>query len=119
MKRMGGIFVLILVLVLPCFAFGGRDKVDAAKFRSVTVVGQIGVYGNEPHTWLGFVDQKGVEYALDAPADILEQLRNMQGFILEVTGKLDEMPKGQPVGLQVLSGGTIHVEEFKTHPLES
>lgn len=118
MKRMVGI-VIMCVLMLPLLAFGGRDKVEAVKIQPVTVVGQIGVYGNEPHTWLGFVDQKGVEYALDATADTLQELRKLQGIILEITGKLDAVSAGQPVGFQALSGGTLYVEEFKPHTSES
>ena len=117
MKRIVGI--LMFVLILPSFALGGRDKVESAQLLPVTVVGQIGVYGNEPNTWLGFVDQKGVEYALDATADMLQELRGMQGLILEITGELDAIPEGQPEGFQALSGGTLHVQEFKPHPSES
>lgn len=119
MRRMVGIMIFMCVLVLPVLAFGGRDKAEAAKSRQVTVVGQIGVYGNEPHTWLGFVDQKGVEYALDATTDVLQELRRLQGVILELTGELDAIPEGQPVGFQALSGGTLHVEEFKPYVSES
>lgn len=118
MKKMVGV-VIMCVLLLPLFAFGRRDKVEAVQLQQVTVVGQIGVYGNEPHTWLGFVDQKGVEYALDATADMLQELRGMQGLILEITGKLDAIPEGQPAGFQALSGGTLHVQEFKPHASKS
>ena len=52
MKKMVGV-VIMCVLLLPLFAFGRRDRVEAAQLQQVTVVGQIGVYGNEPHTWLG------------------------------------------------------------------
>lgn len=115
MKGMVGLFVLTLALALPGFAFGGRDKAEPADSQLVTVVGQIGVYGNEPHVWLGFVDQKGVEYALDAPAGTLQELRGMQGIILEITGKLEKTSEGQPVGFQALSGGTLHVEQYKPY----
>lgn len=118
MKRMVGV-VIMCVLMLPLLAFGGREKTETVQLQQVTVVGQIGVYGNEPHTWLGFVDQQGVEYALDATADVLQELQKMQGLILEITGELDAIPEGQPVGFQALSGGTLHVEEFKPHTSKS
>ena len=66
MKLFCSLTVVFLVLSLSLFSFSGRNKVESAKLEPITVVGQIGVYGNEPHTWLGFVDDKGVEYGLEA-----------------------------------------------------
>lgn len=105
------------ILTLGCimgsfFAFSGRDKVEASVVQPVTLVGQIGVYGNEPHTWLGFVDQKGVEYALDATPEMIKDLRSLQGVLLEISGFLETVPEDQLLGYQILSGGTIEVEEF-------
>lgn len=97
------------------FAFSGRDKMESATMQPIKVVGQIGVYGNEPHTWLGFVDQKGVEYALDTTPEMQKELRNLQGVLLELSGFLEPVPEGQPVGFQALSGGTIELEEYSVY----
>lgn len=114
MKLFFSITVVLAIFSFSLFAFSGRNKVESAKLESVTVVGQIGVYGNEPHTWLGFVDNKGVEYGLEASGKDLKELRNLQGILLELSGLLEPVPEGQPVGYQTLSGGKIHVEKY--HP---
>ncbi len=114
MKLFCSLTVVFVALSLSLFSFSGRDKVESAKLEPVTVVGQIGVYGNEPRTWLGFVDNKGVEYGLEASEADLNELRNLQGILLEISGLLEPVPEGQPAGFQTLSGGKIHVEKY--HP---
>ena len=115
MKLFCSLTVVFVVLSFSLFSFSGRNKVESAKLEPITVVGQIGVYGNEPHTWLGFVDNKGVEYGLEASEADLEELRNLQGILLEISGLLEPVPEGQPVGFQTLSGGKIQVEKYQPY----
>ena len=110
-----GFCFLILSLCLPGFTFSGRDKVESADVQPVEVVGLIGVYGNEPNTWLGFIDTQGVEYALDATPQMLRELRNLQGILVKLTGFLKTVPEGQFAGFQTLSGGTIEIVEYTVH----
>ena len=115
MKRLFIMFFTLGCIMSSLFAFSGRDKVETAALQPVKVVGQVGVYGNEPHTWLGFVDQGGGEYALDATPEVLKELRNLQGVLLEISGFLEPVPEGQPVGFQTLSGETIRIEEYSVY----
>lgn len=115
MKAFFIITALLALLSFSLFAFSGRDKVESVKLEQVTVVGQVGVYGNEPHTWLGFVDNKGVEYGLEASSADLAELRKFQGYLLEVTGLLEPAREGDFVVFQSLSGGKIYVEKYKIH----
>ncbi len=115
MKLFFSVVVVLAVFSFSLFSFGGRDKLESVKLQPITVVGQIGVYGNEPHTWLGFVDNKGVEYGLEASEEDLKELRNLQGILLELSGLLEPVPEGQPVGYQTFSGGKIHVEKYRPY----
>lgn len=115
MTKIVGFCFLILSLCLPGFTFSGRDKVESADVQPVEVVGLIGVYGNEPNTWLGFIDTQGVEYALDATPQMLRELRNLQGILVKLTGFLKTVPEGQFAGFQTLSGGTIEIVEYTVH----
>lgn len=112
MKKFFVVLFTLGCIIGSLFAFSGREKMEATALQPVTVVGLIGVYGNEPHTWLGFVDQKGKEYALDATPEMIKELRSLQGILLEISGFLETVPEGQLLGYQILSGGTIEVEEF-------
>ena len=115
MKLFFTITAVLAVFSFSLFAFSGRNKVESAQLEQVTVVGQIGVYGNEPHTWLGFVDNNGMEYGLEASSADLAELRKLQGYLLEVTGLLEPATEGALVGFHSLSGGKIYVEKYKVH----
>ena len=115
MKLFCSLTIVMAILSFSLFSFSGRNKVETAQMEPVTVVGQIGVYGNEPHTWLGFVDNKGVEYGLEASEKDLKELQNLQGILLEISGLLESVSEGKPVGFQTLSGGKIHVEKYQPY----
>jgi hypothetical protein len=46
------------------------------------IIGKVRIYGNEPHTFVGIIDENGVEYAI-YPQDKEEELRNLQGYLIE------------------------------------
>ncbi len=115
MTKIVGFCFVVLGLCLPVFAFSGRDKVESAEVQPVEIVGLIGVYGNEPNTWLGFIDMQGVEYALDATPQMVQELRKLQGILVKLIGFLKTVPEGQLAGFQTLSGGTIEIVEYAIH----
>ena len=118
MKQFLGVYILLTIFALPLFAFGSKDKKEEnTPLQPVTVIGQIALYGNEPNTWLGFVDQKGVAYTLKVPAELLENLLRQQGVLLKLSGALKLVSEDQPASFQVLSGGTIIVEKFQPYEL--
>lgn len=110
----------IIVVTLGCivgsiFSLGGRDIMKTADLKPIKVVGIIGVYGNEPHTWLGFIDQQGTEYILKATSQVLEDLRKLQGVLLEISGTIDARQDNELARLRGFSGGTIQVEKFSPY----
>lgn len=113
----------LILLLMACAVTGAgfsmaRKPQEAASqeiSRQVTVTGLVGVYGNEPHTWLGFVDQQGTDYGLDGPAELLESLRTMQGILLRITGQLRQKPTDDPIHPHALAGGIIYIESID-HP---
>ena len=68
------------------------------------ILGQIQIYGNEPHTFAGIVDQDGIQYAIYPPS-VETELRSLQGYLLEFTVILLNEPHGY--GGQFLKGGTV------------
>ena len=60
---------------------------------SDSVEGYINIYGNEPHTYLGLETQDGLVFVLKAEEEILSELQNQQGYLLELRGKIEETKK--------------------------
>ena len=60
---------------------------------SDSVEGYIKVYGNEPHTYLGIETQDGKVFILKSEDEILSELQNQQGYLLELRGKIEETKK--------------------------
>lgn len=107
----------LMLFTLGCivgsiFALGGRDKEEVPSLVLESVVGLVTVYGNEPHTWLGFTDQQGVAYKLEASPLILEELQNLQGVLLEILGTIENNDENNTGGFQSLSGGILRVQKY-------
>ena len=77
------------------FSLGNREKIGdspsanvetsgADMKNTIKITGRIMIYGNEPHTSVGIVDEKGTEYAI-SPASREEELRTLQGHLIEFT----------------------------------
>ena len=75
------------------------------------ITGRVQIYGNEPHTFVGIIDQQdGTEYAVYPPSKE-EELRGLQGHLIEFTVIKQDEPMGLG-GLQ-LKGGTVTVVEWR------
>ena len=104
-------FILLAFTVLSVFSCKSvtRDQPKPSPPASnvestVKITGRVEVYGNEPHTFVGIVDEKGVEYAVYPPAQEAE-LRRLQGHLIEFTVIMLDEPKGE--GGLYLKGGTV------------
>jgi len=79
--------------------------------NTIKILGKIQIYGNEPHTFVGIVAEDGTEYAVFPPAKE-EELRTLQGYLIEFTVVLLDEPQG--FGSLFLKGGTVTPIEWKT-----
>jgi len=80
------------------------NQIDAGGKSTVKITGKIVIYGNEPHTYAGIVDQNGTQYAIYPPS-VEAELRSLQGYLLEITAVLSDEPLGY--GSTFLKGGTV------------
>jgi len=94
--RAGLCAVLLLVFLFTAFnvfASGKKEKNPAGKGGKTTLVGRIAVFGNEPHTFVGIVDEHDVAYSIYPPNNEAE-LRKLQGNLIEFTVILLNKPQG-------------------------
>ena len=95
-------FVLCFILSsLSVFSCSSDSSVE----NTTKITGMVQVYGNEPHTFVGIVDEAGVEYAV-YPASQEEELRKLQGHLIEFTVIFMDDPPRTEAGLY-LRGGTV------------
>lgn len=84
----GKIILFIFVVQIICvFLLFSMSKAH------YSVEGFIKVYGNEPHTYLGIETKEGKVFVLKAEEEILSELQNQQGLLLELRGKIEETKK--------------------------
>ena len=112
------IFVLVFLLTaFNVFPSGIRDDMktkptvppgaaDTNENRGTitTITGRVEIYGNEPHTFVGIIDENGIEYAV-YPSSKENELRQLQGYIIDFTVLLLNEPQG--FGSLFLKGGTV------------
>ena len=111
--------VFVTLVTLNLFSFGRREKVSdsldpqnnnveaveaVCQENARIILGTIQIYGNEPFTFAGIVDETGNEYAIYPPYREYE-LRKLQGHLIEFTVVLLEEPRGH--GGLFLRGGTV------------
>jgi len=78
------------------------EQVDNSRETSI-IVGRVEVYGNEPHTYAGIVDENDKVYAIYPTAKEAE-LRRLQGYLIKFTVVfVDE----RVYGSLFLKGGTV------------
>ena len=80
------------------------SQLDAESGNTSIITGKIRIYGNEPHTFVGIVDENGKEYAV-YPLSKEEELRKLQGHLIEFTVVLLDEPR--TYGSLFLKGGTV------------
>jgi hypothetical protein len=104
-------FILFAFAVLSVFSCGtvAGDQLEPGEPGSsggntIKITGTVQIYGNEPHTFVGIVDESRVEYAVYPPSKEAE-LRKLQGHLIEFTVIMLDEPKGE--GSMYLKGGTV------------
>ena len=94
-------------------AVGAANGVDAANSvgdvdtngsGTRKIIGKVQIYGSEPRTFVGIVDQDKTEYAV-YPASQENELRKLQGHLIEFTVVFLDEPQGY--GSLFLKGGTV------------
>jgi hypothetical protein len=110
------IFIYFFLAAISLFSLGKREKgngsqydnhsklSDAGTENTIKILGQIQVFGSEPHTFAGIIDENGIEYAVYPPSTE-EELRKFQGHLIEFTVVLLGEPQGY--GSLFLKGGTV------------
>jgi len=111
-----------IVTISGCLSFGNREKANNPQNPPITgavdasnqadtnegstakIIGMIQIFGSEPHTFVGIVDQDKTEYAV-YPASREEELRRLQGHLIEFTVVFLDEPQGY--GSLFLKGGTV------------
>ena len=122
MKVLFSVFFLLLV-TFSVFSFGKKDMNNSSQCAAagnttadngggstVKITGRIQIYGNEPHTFAGIIDENGVEYAIYPPSKE-DELRTLQGYVIEFIVEMLDEPRGLG-GLQ-LRGGTVTPVEWR------
>jgi len=83
---------------------------DEKNSSAVKIVGRVQIFGSEPRTFAGIVDENGIEYAV-YPESQEAALRELQRYLIEFTViPLDE-PRGYAAAF--LGGGTVTLLEWK------
>jgi hypothetical protein len=116
------VFLLFFLFIIPnAFSCGRKEKNNSqpSKIESVNteeqsgtgaedmkkIIGRVQIYGSEPHTFVGIVDENGIEFAV-YPPEQEEKLRILQGHLIEFTVTFMDEPQGY--GSLFLKGGTIN-----------
>ena len=91
-------FVLSSFSVFSCTS-------DTPVENTTKITGRVQVYGSVPHTFVGIVDEAGIEYAVYPPSKEAE-LGRLQGHLIEFTVIfLDDPPRTE--ANTFLTGGTV------------
>ena len=77
MKTISFLLVFV-VLVLSTFSC----KTGTTKENTTQITGRVQIYGNEPFTFVGIIDENNVEYMVHPPS-VADELRNLQGRLIE------------------------------------
>ena len=80
------------------------DKKTENRENQIKIRGKISIFGSEPRTFAGIVDENGTEYAIH-PSSREDQLRKLQGHLIEFTVIMLDEPSGY--GGMFLKGGTV------------
>jgi len=122
--------IYFMFIVLNIFSLGNKEKmsnngnssienvvpgnsgnqVDIETRSTTMITGNVQIYGNEPHTFVGIIDKNGVEYAV-YPVSQEEELRKLQGHLIEFTVVL--LDKAQGSRGMSLKGGTVTPVSWK------
>ena len=94
-------FVLIFGFASLCAFSCGNDAIVE---NTAKIIGSVRIYGNEPFTFVGILDENGTQYAV-YPRAKEDELRMLQGHLIEFTVIFLDEPMGE--GGMYLKGGTV------------
>ena len=97
------IFILASFNVFSCAPHADMED-EIQMDNTARITGRVQIYGNEPRTFVGIVDQANTEYAVHPPS-VANELRRLQGHLIEFTVIFLGEPQGE--GGMYLRGGTI------------
>jgi hypothetical protein len=97
------LFAFTVLSVFSCVT-GSNIQSGADAENTARITGSVRIYGSEPHTFVGIVDEKGTEYAVYPPSKE-EELRKLQGHLIDFTVIFMDEPQGY--GSLFLKGGTV------------
>lgn len=103
--KMRKVLVAAALLLAAAAAFAAGKR---------TITGRIQIYGNAPHTFVGFVTTDGKQFSLDidpAAKFSIQDITEHQGEQLKLTGVVNEK---ELIGFQTLRDGRFIVSKFKT-----
>ena len=112
-------FVLFFTVVISVFSFGRREtkhpldgsfNTGLSTENSIIIRGSVRIYGNEPFTYIGIIDQNGLGYSV-SPQSQVPVLTELQGYLIDFTVVLLDEPQGY--GSLFLQGGTVTVLSWK------
>ena len=97
------IFVFATFSVFSCATNANTE--DAVKVENTAkITGRVQIYGNEPFTFVGIIDEADTEYAVHPP-EVADELRRLQGRLIEFT--VIFLDEAQGMGGMMLRGGTV------------
>ena len=102
MRFISIVFMLASLNIFSCRTVNGTEKTNLE--NTTTITGSVRVFGNEPHTYVGIVDEAGVQYSVYPPEKEAE-LSKLQGRLINFTVILLAQPQG--LGGLFLKGGTV------------
>ena len=102
-------FYIILVFILTSTGVSRCERENDVE-NIVHITGRVQIYGNDPHTFVGIIDEDGNEYAVHLPSGE-DELRSLQGYLIEFAVIFLDEP--QNLGGLMLSGGTVTPVEWE------
>jgi hypothetical protein len=88
----------------------GGDEIHNGPCDMITIVGIVQIYGADPSTFVGIVDQDGTEYAI-YPPEKERELRALQGHLIEFQVIFENGQENY--GGLFLGGGTVIPVKWK------
>ena len=107
---------LFILMAANAFAFGRREAARESQasppVNSITFLGTLVLYGNEPVSFAGIISVEGTEYAV-YPREMVEELRTLQGHLIEFT--ILPLAEEEARGLEntYLGGGWVRLLSWK------
>ena len=96
------IFALAVFGIFSCVT--GRGDQSKNEESTARITGRVQIYGNEPFTFAGIVDENGTEYAVYPPS-LEREISQLQGHLIEFTVIILDEPRGE--GGMYLKGRTV------------